>query len=83
MPKAQLLCTPVLNQISGTEFWVKEKRIALLSILCQPKGDTAVSCLEKLCVPTQEDLIRSFITMLPKGGAADKTRVCAGSQVVS
>ena len=28
--KAQLLCTWVLSQISETEFWVNEKRIALL-----------------------------------------------------
>ena len=40
-------------------------------------------CLEKLCVPTQEDLIRSFIAILPKGGVVDKIRMCAGSQVVS
>ena len=32
------LCTPVLNRISETEFWVKQKRTALL--LCQAKGDT-------------------------------------------
>ena len=41
------------------------------------------SCLEKLCVPSQEDLIRSFITILPKGEVADKIRLCAGTQVVS
>ena len=38
MLKAQLLCTPVLKQISETEFWVKKKWVALL--LCQAKGDT-------------------------------------------
>ena len=29
MLKAQLLCTPVLNQVLETEFWVKQKKIAL------------------------------------------------------
>ena len=38
MPKAQLLCTPVLKQISETEFWAKKKWVGLL--LCQAKGDT-------------------------------------------
>ena len=47
-------------------------------MLCQAKGDTAGSCLEKLCVPTQEDLLRSFIAILPKGGVADKIRVSGG-----
>ena len=81
MRKAQLLCTLVRNGISETEFWVTWKRRALLR--CQAKGDTVGSCLRKLCVPTQEDLMRSFMTILPKGGVADKGRVCAGSQVVA
>ena len=51
MPKAQFLCTLVPNQIS--EFGVKGKRIALL--LCQPKEDTAGSCLKKLCDLLRED----------------------------
>ena len=41
MLKAQLLCAPVPNRISEMEFWVKQKRLALL--LCQAKGDTVGS----------------------------------------
>ena len=40
------------------EFWVKLKGRALL--LCQTKGNTADSHLEKPCVPTQESLM-SFV----------------------
>ena len=36
------------------------------------------SWLEKLCVPTQEELMKSFITTVPKDGIADKLRGCAG-----
>ena len=32
-------------------------------MLCQTKGDTEGSCLEKLCVLTPEDLMREFITV--------------------
>ena len=34
------------------------------------------SCPRKLCVPTREDLVRSFIAIV-QGGVADKIRVCA------
>ena len=44
------LCAPVpLNQISETEFWVKQKRIAIL--VCQQRGTQKAP--EKLCVPTR------------------------------
>ena len=36
-------------------------------MLCQEKGDTEVSCPEKLYVPTLEDLLRSFIAMVQGG----------------
>ena len=55
------LCALVANWILETEFWVKQKRVALL--LCLAKGDIADSCLWKLCVPTQEDLVRNFIAI--------------------
>ena len=51
---------------SWRQFWVKQKRIALL--LCQAKGNTAGSCPEKLCVPTWEDLMRSFIAIVQGWG---------------
>ena len=38
--------------------------------------------LEKLCIPTWEDLRRNFIAIV-QGWVADKIRVCAGSQVVA
>lgn len=41
------------------------------------KGEHS-SWLEKLCVPTQEELMKSFITTVPKDGVADKLRLCAG-----
>ena len=41
------------------------------------------SCLEKLCVPTLEDLMRSFIKMLHKGGLDDKVRESPRLNVVS
>ena len=44
------LCTSVLNWILETEFWVKEKRTALL--LCQAKGVTEDLMPSRLCVPT-------------------------------
>ena len=50
MPKAQLLYIPVANLILNIEFWVKQKRTALL--IGQAQGDTAGFCLEKLYVPT-------------------------------
>ena len=46
---AQVLC--VSAQISGTEFWVKQKRIALL--LHQAKGATVGQCPQN-CVPLGE-----------------------------
>ena len=36
--------------------------------------------LRKHVSPTQEDLIRSLITILPKGEITDKIRVCTESQ---
>ena len=41
------------------------------------KGEHS-SWLEKLCVPTQGELMKSVITTVPKDGVADKLRVCAG-----
>ena len=49
MPKAQLLCTMVLDPISETVLGEVEKD----SFTTLPeKGATLGSCLEKLCVPT-------------------------------
>lgn len=61
MPDASF-CTLTPNSISETEFWVKQKRIALL--LCQAKQDTAGFCPRKLCVLTWVDLIKSFIAIV-------------------
>ena len=37
------------------------------SIIALPsKGDTLGFCLEKLCVPTQNDLMKGFITMIQR-----------------
>ena len=49
MPKAQLLFTAVLNQISETEIWVKQKKIASCCFARQrgPQWDPAL----KSCVP--------------------------------
>ena len=58
-----------------TEFWVKQERIAVL--LCQAKGETPGFCLEKLYVPTREDLVRSLMARF-KDRVSDKIRVCAG-----
>ena len=46
--------------------WLRthRKRIALL--LCQANGDTAGSCLEKLCVHL-ERIVRSFIVIFQRG----------------
>ena len=57
---------------SQKEFWVKQKRTPLS--LCQAKEDTVGSCPRKLCVPTQEDLMKSFIALVQGW--------CCGSQMV-
>ena len=49
----------MLSQISETEFQVKQKRIYCF----EADGDTMSSCPEKLCVLTQEDLVRSLIAI--------------------
>ena len=56
----------MLDQILEIEFSVKWKRISLL--LCQAKGDIASSCPQKMCVPVQEDLVRSFIAIVQEWG---------------
>ena len=57
---------------SQREFWVKQKRTPLS--LCQAKKDTVGSCPRKLCVPIQEDLVKSFIALVQGW--------CCGSQMV-
>ena len=58
MPKAQLLCTAVLNQISETKIWVKQEKIAvwffcLFVLFCfarqrEPQRDPALkSCVSQ------------------------------------
>ena len=47
------LCLLLLNRNMETEFWVKEKKTALL--LCQAKGAPAGSCL-KDCAPLERGL---------------------------
>ena len=52
MPKVQLLCTAVLNQISETNIWVKQKNIAIF-FFCfarqrEPQRDPALkSCVSQ------------------------------------
>ena len=60
LPKAQPLCTLVLNQIPETEFEVKQKMIALL--FCQARETHWASAL-KNCVSLPEDLMKGFITV--------------------
>ena len=79
MPKTQPLCS-VLNQRSETEVGEVEKKALML---CQAKGATASSCPPKLCVPTQEDMVRSFIARVQVEGVADKIRGCAGPAFLS
>ena len=65
MLKTWSLCTGAKLNL-GDKVWVKEKRIPLL--LCQAKGDTEDSCPSKLCVPTREDLVRSFMAVVQGWG---------------
>ena len=55
------LCTSAESNLTDRVLGEVEKKSCLL--LWQTKGDTARSCLEKLCVPTLDDLVRSFIAM--------------------
>ena len=57
----------MLNQISETEFWVKQKEY----LFCFTRQREHM--LSKLCIPIQEDLVESFIAMVPgEGEVADK-----------
>ena len=53
MLKTQLPWILVLSQISETEFWVKQKRRALL--LCQAEGATVDSCSQNHVSPFGDD----------------------------
>ena len=71
LPEAWPLCTPVSNQISERVLGEVEKD----SIIALPsKGDILGFCFEKLCVRTQDNLMRGFITMIQRW-VAGKIRV--------
>ena len=58
--------SPVLSQISDTRVGVKQSGRALL--LCPAQGGTVDSCARKLCVPTWEAWLRSFIAVVQEWG---------------
>ena len=80
MPKAQLLCTTSAGSNLGERVLDEVEKDSYITL--PGKGRHSGFLPRKTIVPTQEDLMRSFMTILPKGGVADKIRVCAGSQVV-
>ena len=65
MPKTQPLCTGAESNLRDRVLGEVEKK----SFIALPgKGGTAGLCPEKLFVPTQEDLVRSFIAMVQGWG---------------
>lgn len=64
MPKVQLLCTPVPNGISETEFWVTQKRVALS--LCQEKAGQSGLLPQKNYVSSLGEGMESFIVMVQR-----------------
>ncbi|MCH3754025.1 hypothetical protein LZB89_09125, partial [Campylobacter coli] len=63
MPKTQPLCTPVLNQISETEIWVKQKKKAFVIALPGKGRHSGIQPSKAMC-PNLEDLMRSFIAIV-------------------
>ena len=61
------------NQISETEFWMKQKRTALL--LCQAKGNTVGPCSEKLCLNSGE-FGEEFYSSGSRAGLLIRIRMC-------
>ena len=68
MPKVQLLCTAVLNQISEKNIWVKQKNIAIFFFALPGKGSHRGIQLSKAVCPNLEDLMRSFIAIVQGWG---------------
>ena len=58
LPKSRPFCVLVLNQTPEAEFWVEQKRIALL--LCRQRETHQASVSKKLCVSTPVNLIRVY-----------------------
>ena len=59
-----------------------KKKGDLYYFVRQRWGHSRLLPLKTMC-PNLERLLRNFVIILPKGGVADKIRVCVGSQVVS
>ena len=72
MLKAQLLSTSTKSNLRDRVLGEVEKN----SFVALPgKGNTADSCHQNLCVPTQEDLMKSFVLGFP-GGSDGKDSAC-------
>ena len=69
--KAQPLCTRVQNQISETRVLGEVEKDSFITL--PGNGGHTGFCLEKLYVPTPEDLMRVFITMTQGGECAGRS----------
>ena len=72
MLKSQLLSTNTKSNLRNRILGEVEKN---RFIALPGKGNTADSCPQNLCVPTQEDLMRSFLLGFP-GGSDGKDSAC-------
>ena len=81
MPKVQSLYKPLPYQMLETEFWVKQKRIALL--FCQAKQDKVGSCFKNPSCPNLGGgYVEEFYSNSSRVRVADKIRVCSRFQVI-